>query len=185
MKETMTKILDVMKKLGEKAKEIFEKVKVFLGKTKEELKKIDIFNKIVAFAKANRFVLSIVCFCIVILALVLIATLGWGEFVVPVCVLMILEVSMAVLLHRTELWIHGILLGLHLVAGILIARVPLTILCMVAYVAATLTQQVAFKKKVTEQAQAVEVSKSEEPKSETSSSKKAAKANVNKKKNNK
>lgn len=132
MKEKITKILDI--------------IKGFCGKVKEQLKKIDVLNKVVALARTNRLVLSIIFFCAAILTLILIATLGWGEFIVPVCVLMILEVAMAVLLHRTEIWIHGVLLALHIIVGIIIARVPLTILCMVAYVVTTLTQQVAFKK---------------------------------------
>ena len=52
---------------------------------------------------------------------------------------------MAVLLHHTEIWVHGVLLVLHIVAGIIIGRVPLTILCIIAYIAATLTQRMAFK----------------------------------------
>lgn len=131
MKENITKALN-------KGKELW-------GKIKEQLKKINVLNKVVEFARKHRLVLSIIFFCAVILTLILIAILGWGEFVVPVCVLMLLEVVMAVLLHHTEIWIHGVLLVLHIVAGILIGRVPLTILCIIAYIAATLTQRMAFK----------------------------------------
>ena len=131
MKENITKALN-------KGKELW-------GKIKEQLKKINVLNKVVEFARKHRLVLSIIFFCAVILTLILIAILGWGEFVVPVCVLMLLEVVMAVLLHHTEIWIHGVLLVLHIVVGILIGRVPLTILCIIAYIAATLTQRMAFK----------------------------------------
>ena len=131
MKENITKALN-------KGKELW-------GKIKEQLKKINVLNKTVEFARKHRLVLSIIFFCAVILTLILIAILGWGEFVVPVCVLMLLEVVMAVLLHHTEIWIHGVLLVLHIVAGIIIGRVPLTILCIIAYIAATLTQRMAFK----------------------------------------
>ena len=141
--------------MKENLSKVLEKVKGFLGKIKEQLKKIDVLNKVVALAKSNRTVLSIIFFCIAILTLILIATLGWGEFVVPVCVLMVLEVTMAVLLHRTEIWIHGVLLALHIIVGIIIARVPLTILCMVAYVITTLTQQMAFER-VSESTEKVE-----------------------------
>lgn len=134
MKENIAKVLDT--------------IKGFWNKIKEQLKKINVLNKLVAVMRAHRLVLSIIFFCVAILTLILIATLGWGEFVVPVCVLMILEVAMAVLLHRTEIWIHGVLLLLHVVVGVIIGRVPLTILCMVAYVVTTLTQQMAFKKAV-------------------------------------
>ena len=134
MKENITKILDT--------------IKGFWTKTKEQLKKINVVNKLVELMRAHRFVLSIAFFSVVILTLILVATLGWGEFVVPVCVLMILEVAMAVLLHRTEIWIHGVLLLLHIIVGILIGRVPLMIFCVIAYVTTTLTQQMAFKKAI-------------------------------------
>ena len=125
---------------------ILNKVKELCNKAKEELKKFDAINKVVAIARANRLVLSVAMFIVAILSLILIATLGWGEFVVPVCALMILEVAMSVINHRTEIWIHGILLGLHLVVGILINRFPMMFLCMMAYIITTLTQQIAFKK---------------------------------------
>lgn len=136
--------------MKENLDKVLNKVKELWGKAKEELKKFDVVNKVVALARANRLVCSIVFFIVAILSLILIATLGWGEFVVPVCALMILEVAMSVINHRTEIWIHGILLGLHLVVGILINRFPMMFLCMMAYIITTLTQQVAFKKVVTE-----------------------------------
>ena len=49
-------------------------------------------------------------------------------------------------LEKFWLPVHGVLLALHVIVGIIIARVPLTILCMVAYVITTLTQQMAFKR---------------------------------------
>ena len=132
--------------MKEKISKISDTIKGLLNKIKEQLKKINAINKMVEVLKPHRLVLSIVFFVAVILTLILVATLGWGEFVVPVCVLMILEVTMAVLLHRSELWLHGILLILHIVAGILIGRVPMTMLCIVAYLTTTITQNVACKK---------------------------------------
>lgn len=157
MKENITKILDT--------------IKGFWSKVKERLKKINVINKLVELMRAHRLVLSIIFFCAVILTLILIPTLGWGEFVVPVCVLMILEVVMAVLLHRTELWIHGVLLLLHIIVGFVIGRVPMTILCLIAYVTTTLTQQMAFKK-VVEQENAPEQDNTSEKVSKKSKSKK-------------
>lgn len=134
--------------MKENIAKIIDSLKGFWNKIKEQLKKIDIINKLVAIMRANRLVLSIIFFCAVILTLILIATLGWGEFVVPVCVLMILEVTMSVLLHRTEIWIHGVLLLLHIIVGFIIGRVPMTLLCVTAYVTTTLTQQLALKRAV-------------------------------------
>ncbi|MBQ8625364.1 MAG: hypothetical protein IJ419_04230, partial [Agathobacter sp.] len=71
---------------------------------------------------------------------------GMGEFVVQVCILMIIEVAMAVLLHKSELWVHAILLVAQVAAGIVIDRVPLTIVCVIAYVVTTITLHFVFKK---------------------------------------
>ena len=132
--------------MKEKISKVLDRVKGFWNKITEQMKKINVINKIIETAVKHRFVLYIVFFLAVLLGLILIATLGWGEFVVPVCALVILEVTMSVLLHRSELWVHGTLLILHMVVGILIGRVPMTILCMVAYVTTTLTQNMAFNK---------------------------------------
>ncbi len=132
--------------MKDKMKDIINKVKKVFDSVKEKLSKITVLKKVYGFLDAHRLIAALCFFCVAILALILVATIGWGEFVVPVCVLMILEVAMAVLLHRSELWIHGILLLLHLIAGFAIGRMPLMALCMVAYTVTTLTQQFAFKK---------------------------------------
>lgn len=141
------KVVDAFKKI-KLPKIDFTKVKAVMAKIKESLKKIDFLKKIVELARKYRFILSMIFFCVAILTLILVATLGWNEFVVPICVLMILEVAMAVLLHRSELWLHGCLLVAQVVVGIVIARVPLTILCVIAYVVTTITLHFAFKKAV-------------------------------------
>lgn len=133
--------------MKEKMEKLWESSVQFLEKMKEQLKKVDILKKFVGFAKENRLIFSMVLFSLFLLCCILIATIGWGEYVVPVCILMILETTMAMLLHRSELWIHGILMGLHIIVAVIIARVPLTILCMAAYVAATLAQRFAFNEK--------------------------------------
>lgn len=119
---------------------------------KEKL--VDIKNKIVSgvkktyqFLKANPLVTSLIAFVIAIFVLILIAMIALQEYVVSVCVLMILETMMAVLLHKVELWKHGVLLVAHLVAGFIIARVPLMVICMVAYIAATVALHFMFIKK--------------------------------------
>jgi len=78
--------------------------------------------------------------------LILVAMLALQEFVVSVCVLIIIEAAMAALLHQAEIWKHGILLGLQIVAGIIIKRIPLVIICVIAYVAATFALQLMAKK---------------------------------------
>ena len=149
MKEKLANILNKVKEFFKNVKlpkVDLTKLKATLLKIKERLKKIDVLNKLVALMRAHRLVLSLIFFCVAILALILGATLGSGEFVVQVCVLMIIEVAMAVLLHKSELWIHAILLVAQVVTAFVIDRVSLTILCVVAYIVTTITLQLAFKK---------------------------------------
>ncbi len=139
MKEKLKKVLN-------KAKELLAKVKPALVKVKEKLSKIDFLKKLAELAGKYHLILSLFFFCVSILVLIFVPVICWSEFVVPVCILMILEVTMAVLLHRSELWIHAILLVAQIVAGVVIDRVPLTIICAAAYVVTTITLHFAFKK---------------------------------------
>ena len=118
---------------------------------KEKL--VEIKDKVVGFAKKvwdllkkHSLVTAVAGFSIISLILILVAMLVLQEFVVSVCVLIIIEAAMAALLHQAEIWKHGILLGLQVVAGIIISRIPLIIICVIAYVAATLALQLMAKK---------------------------------------
>ena len=93
------------------------------------------------FIKENEKTIAIVAFVVAVLILVLISIFGLKEFVVPVCGLIILEAGMAACLHKVELWKHGVMLAAQIVAGIIISRVPLVIVCVIAYVAATVALQ--------------------------------------------
>lgn len=95
--------------------------------------KINILDKI----KEHKGIVILVSFAVVALAVILIATLGMKEFVVPVCILVIIETLIASLLRKSELWLHGVSVIVQLLIGFLIRRFPLMILCVVIYVAAT------------------------------------------------
>lgn len=109
-------------------------------------KVIEIAKKVWEVLKTNSLVTAVVGFSIVSLILILVAMLLLQEFVVSVCVLIIIEAAMAALLHQAEIWKHGILLALQVVAGVIISRIPLIIICVIAYVAATLALQLMGKK---------------------------------------
>ena len=118
---------------------------------KEKL--MNIKDKVVEFAKkawavmkAHRLVTAVGIFTVVSLILILVAMLALQEFVVSVCVLIIIEAAMAALLHQAEIWKHGVLLALQIVAGVIIKRIPLVIICVIAYVAATFALQLMAKK---------------------------------------
>lgn len=109
-------------------------------------KVVELAKKVWEFMKANRLVTAVVGFSIVSLILILVAMFALQEFVVSICVLIIIEAAMAALLHQAEIWKHGILLALQVVAGVVIGRIPLIVICVIAYVAATLALQLMAKK---------------------------------------
>ena len=103
-------------------------------------------KKIFQYFKANPFVTSLVCFALVVLVLILVAMFALHEYVISVCVLIILEAMMAVLLQKSELWKHAVLVVAQIVAGVIIGRIPLIIICVLAYIAAMVTLHFMFKK---------------------------------------
>ena len=109
-------------------------------------KVLEFVKKIVEVLKTHSLVTSITAFSIVTFTLILVAIFVLQEFVVSVCVLIVIEAAMAALLHQAELWKHGVLLGLQIDAGAIIGRVALTIICVIAYIAATLALHFMAKK---------------------------------------
>ena len=106
--------------------------------------KTNILDKI----KAHKVLVALIGFAFVVLAVILIATLGLHEFVVPVCFLVIVETLIAALLRKSELWIHGIAVIVQILAGLLLGRFPLMALYVVIYVAATLALMFIHKDSV-------------------------------------
>ena len=107
---------------------------------------VDIAKKVFKYFKNNMTATAILAFSVVSLILILIAMLALKEFVVSVCVLIIIEATMAALLHKAELWKHGVLLLAQIVAAVIIKRIPLVALLIVAYGAATFALQLMVKK---------------------------------------
>ena len=102
-------------------------------------------KNVFTYFKTNMMATAILAYAIVSLILILVAMLALNEFVVSVCVLIILEAGMAAFLHKAEIWKHGIMLAAQLVAGFIIGRVPLVIICVIAYVTATVALQFMAK----------------------------------------
>jgi hypothetical protein len=85
------------------------------------------------FFKENRQLDVAIIFAAAVLVLILVGTLALGEPVVPVCIALMIEAGIAILLHNMELWIHGAALVIQLVAGVLIGRTGLMVLCIILY----------------------------------------------------
>lgn len=109
-------------------------------------KVVNLAKKIFRYLKANPFVTSLICFGVFLFAVILVAMLVLNEFIVSICVLIILEAMMAVLLHKAELWKHAILVVAQIVAGVIIGRIPLIIICVLVYIAAMVALHFMFKK---------------------------------------
>lgn len=99
----------------------------------------DTLTKVTDFLKNHKTAVAIAGFCIVAIIVMLIAVFALYEFIVSVCILIVLEAAMAALLHKEEIWKHGLLLAAQFVAALVLQRVPLVLLCIIVYVAATAT----------------------------------------------
>jgi lipopolysaccharide/colanic/teichoic acid biosynthesis glycosyltransferase len=104
-----------------------------------------VLKPVADFFKKNITMDILVVFAIFVLALILVGALGLKEPVVPVCLALILEVGIAVMLHNAEVWVHGAAVVVQLIAGVLIARAGMMILCIVLYVLAIAALQLLEK----------------------------------------
>ena len=104
-------------------------------------KLISFKEKLVTFCKDNLVIVTNVAFGTVVLIIILAAALGLQYAIVPVCFLVIIEALLAGFLHRAELWIHGVLILAQIIAGIVLGKTGLVVLCLVVYVAATVVLQ--------------------------------------------
>lgn len=98
-----------------------------------------IMADILEWIKANRDKDALILFAIFELAVILVGILAMKEPVVPVCLIVIAAAGIAALMHNVELWIHGVVVLVELIAGILIRRIPLMVLCIVVYIVTIVT----------------------------------------------
>lgn len=105
------------------------------------------FSKIWDLIKKNKQLVTIGLYAVVMLAAILTGIFGLTQAAVAVCIVVVIEAAIAALMHNVEIWIHGIVLVIEIIAGILISRVPLIILCAVVYVVTILALRVLYKGK--------------------------------------
>ena len=94
--------------------------------------------KVQARVQRDNALIALLAFCIIAVSVVVINVMVMELSVVSVCLLLIIEVGIAVLLHHAELWIHGVLLLAEVIAGIAMGKAVLVLLCAVIYIAATI-----------------------------------------------
>ena len=94
-------------------------------------------DKAIAYFYKNKVGAILIGFALIALAVILIATIGMKEGIVPVCVLIILQTVIARLVTKSELWIHGIVVAVELLTGLIIKRFWLMLMLVIIYAAAT------------------------------------------------
>ena len=104
-------------------------------------------KKLTELIKANQTIVAIGGFCVLAIGLLLISVFALQEFVVSVCILMVIEVAMAALLHNVELWKHGVLLVAQIIVALILKNIPLVLVCIVIYIAATIALSLLQKTK--------------------------------------
>lgn len=103
--------------------------------------------KVFDILKKNKQMVTIIVFAVLALASILVGTLAMKAPAVVVCIAIVLEVAIAALMHNVEIWIHGVVLIIEIVTGILIGRIALMILCVVMYIITIVALQVLYKGK--------------------------------------
>lgn len=93
----------------------------------------------------NGSFLSVTTFGVLTFALIMTGVFALHTPVVPMCVLAMLEAGIAVMLHRAELWLHGVLILAQLLIAAFADRLLLAVLCAVVYALATMALQVLGK----------------------------------------
>lgn len=112
--------------------------------SKKSKKGTNIFAVAAQWLKTHKAEDALIVFAIIELAMILLGILFLQEPVVPVCIVLIAAAGIAALMHNVELWIHGAVILVELIAGILIGRLPLMILCVVMYIVTTATMKLYY-----------------------------------------
>lgn len=87
--------------------------------------------------KNNKNTVMLAVFCAIALIAIIIGAVVLKAGVVAVCVLVILQAAIAAFMHQAELWAHGLVVLVELIAGIITSNIMLTVMCIIVYVAAT------------------------------------------------
>ena len=96
-------------------------------------------NPIYAFMLDNTQALVLFGVIIAALAVVLISALALKIPVAAVCVIVVLEATLAVCLHDVPIWLHGLVVIAEIIAGAFCTKIVFMVLCALIYVIGILT----------------------------------------------
>lgn len=91
--------------------------------------------------KGNKLLYVLISFVAVAAIVIVIGICALHVPVVPMCVLVMIEAGIAVMLHKAELWLHGVLVLAEIIVGVLAGKTVLILLCALVYAAATAVLQ--------------------------------------------
>lgn len=102
-------------------------------------------GNILAMLQTNKSLVALVAFCVLAFAAILIGVFALKAPAVAMCALAIIEAGIAVMLHRAELWLHGVMVLAQIIAGIIVGRIGVIILCVIVYILATVALGISDK----------------------------------------
>lgn len=89
---------------------------------------------------------TLAVFVIIFVGCIIYGTWGLKAPVAAVCTMMVIQAVMAAVLHRAELWVHGLVLIAEIVAGVVVKQLVIVLLGLMVYIAATMTIQILTEK---------------------------------------
>ncbi|MCR4693952.1 MAG: hypothetical protein K5773_01340 [Pseudobutyrivibrio sp.] len=87
-------------------------------------------------SRANMPLVTLCILVIYAIVAILVSYLKLDVSIVPCCIMILLEVLLAVLLSRIPLWVHGLVFIAEIVAGIIASQIPFMVLMAFVYVGA-------------------------------------------------
>lgn len=118
----------------EKKQENAEKITAVKGETGTLKKKLRAQHGFMEVLDDNRAYLLLFAAIVATLAVILISILGLKISVVPVCIVVLIEIGMAVCLQEVPIWLHALVVIAEVAAGIFFEKTVFMILCAALYV---------------------------------------------------
>ena len=89
--------------------------------------------------KKKENMIALAVFCLVSILMIVLSVCVIKISIVAACLLVIIEVGIATLLHNAEIWIHGVFVIAEIIAGALLSNILLVVFCIVVYAATLFT----------------------------------------------
>lgn len=87
----------------------------------------------------NKSMLVLFCVIVAALAVILVSILVLKISALPVCLIVVIEAALAICLHDVPIWLHGLVVIVQLIGGILTGGLVFMMLCSVLYLLGMLT----------------------------------------------